>query len=133
MEEESVMMEILKQYQKKYSIVSEIYRLTEEIGELLSKDDRVSSQLVLEMRQDEMNEADRCGESIGILEDAMEQGDRQHLRLLLDGEEGAKLAETWQEKKIVEIQNNIMQTLQRTVEIDKRISLRIAGKDSFYR
>lgn len=133
MEEESVMMEILKQYQKKYSIVSEIYRLTEEIGELLSKDDRVSSQLVLEMRQDEMNEADRCSESIGLLEDAMEQGDRQHLRLLLDGAEGAKLAETWQEKKIVEIQNNIMQTLQRTMEIDKRISLRIAGKDSFYR
>lgn len=132
MEEESIMMEILKQYQKKYSIVTEIYRLTEEIGELLSKDDRVSSQLVLAMRQEEMSKADRCSDSLGILEDVMVQGDREHLRHLLDSEEGAKLAETWEEKKIIEICNNIQQTLLRTAEIDKRISQRIAGKESFY-
>lgn len=133
MEEESIIIEILKQYQKKYSIVVEISRLTEEIGELLSKDDRVSSQLVLGMREDEMYKADDCSSALGLLEEAMEQGARQRLHLLLESEEGAKLAETWEEKKIIEINNNINLTLKKTVEIDKRINLRIAGKESFYR
>lgn len=132
MEKESIMMEILKQYQKKYSITNEIYRLTVEIGDLLSKNDRVSSQLVLAMRQDEMNKSDRCSSSLGLLEDAMEQGEREHLRLLLESADGAKLAETWEEKKVVEIQQNIQMVLRKSIEIDKKISSKIAGKDSFY-
>lgn len=132
MEEESIMIEILKQYQKKYSIVNEIYRLTEEIGDLLSKNDRVSSQLVLGMRQDEMNESDRCSNSLVLLEDAMEQGEREHLHLLLESKDGTGIAETWEEKKILEIQKNIQLVLQKSIEIDKKISLKIAGKDSYY-
>lgn len=133
MAEDNIMIEILKQYQKKYTIAIEIYRLTEEIGELLSRDDRVSSQLVLGMRQDEMYNADKCSSALGLLEEALEQSERQRLHLLLESEEGAKQAETWEEKKIIEIQNNINLTLKKTVELDKRINIKIAGKDSFYK
>lgn len=132
MAEDNIMIEILKQYQKKYTIAIEIYRLTEEIGALLSRDDRVSSQLVLGMREDEMYNSDKCSASLGLLEEALEQSERQRLQLLLGSEEGAKQAETWEEKKIIEIQNNINLTLKKTVELDKRINLKIAGKDSFY-
>lgn len=127
-----MMIEIMKQYQKKYTIVNEIFRLTEEIGNLLSKDDRVSTQLVLNMRQDEMDLADQCSSSLALLEDAMDVGRRQHLRQMLTSEEGEQLAGSWEEKKILEIYQKIQLTLNKTMEMDKRINMRIAGKDSFY-
>lgn len=127
------MIEVMKQYQKKYSIINEIFRLTEEMGNLLSKDDRVSTQLVLNMRQDEMNAADECSASLALLEDAMDVAERYRLRSLLESEDGLSQAQSWEEKKIFEIYEKIQMTLKKTTELDKKINTRIAGKDSYYR
>lgn len=133
MEQNSYIMEIMKQYQKKYTIVDEIFRLTGEIADSLSRNDHVSSQLLLNMRQEEMDQADHCDSKIAMFEDAMSPGERQHLRTILKDENGGVLANTWEEKKVLEIYNNIKSILQKTIEIDRRINLRLAGEDSFYK
>lgn len=132
MEEDSIMIEILKLYQRKYNAVSEIHRLTEEMGEFLSKNDRVSVQLIMKMRQDEMNLADKCNTSVALIESAMEQNDRNRLQRLLENSGENNIAETFEEKKLQEIAKNIKLILQKTIELDKRLSSRIAGNDSFY-
>lgn len=132
MEDKSIMIEFLKLYQRKYNAVSEIQRLTEEMGDLLSKNDKVSVQLVIKMRQDEMDQADKCNGAIAILEDEMNPDDRSRLQQLTENGGSNNIAETFEEKKLQEIVRNIKLVLQKTVELDKRLSSRIAGKDSFY-
>lgn len=132
MENRSMMMDILTLHQRKYNAVSEILRLTEEMGQLLSNNDNVSVQLVLQMRQDEMNRADDCSQSIARLEDSMTSDDRRQIQRILEDTENTDICQTFEEKKLQEILRNIKLALKRTVELDSRISSRIAGKDSFY-
>ena len=49
--EDSILLEILKEMQKKYQCMTEIERITREVGEFLSRNDRTSVQLLLGMRQ----------------------------------------------------------------------------------
>ena len=52
--------EIAKILQKKYTHMSEISRLTNEIAEELSRDDRVSVQMTLGMRGEELEKVKEC-------------------------------------------------------------------------
>lgn len=132
MDQESILSQILKYYQRKYTIICEIYRLTLEMTDTFAHNDHVSTQLILNMRQEEMDRADQCSSSLALLEDSMSVTDRQHLRSILQSEEGHQLANTWEEKKILELYSNIQSTLKKTIEVDKRLNSKIAGQDSYY-
>lgn len=121
--------QIMIQYQKKYSCVCELFRLTEELVQMLSYNDHVSTQMVLKMRQDEMAKVDECSVAISVLEAAMGNEERHSLHEILRGKAPAS---TFEEKKILELYKNIQATLVKTIEIDKRANLKIAGKDSYY-
>ena len=64
---EELLMEVLSQSRKKYGCVSEIGRMTKELAEALSRNDKVSAQLLLEMRGEEMAKADTCEKNIRLL------------------------------------------------------------------
>ena len=132
MEVESILFEIMKQYQKRLGVFNEIYRLTQEIDQLLAANDRGSSQLVLQMRQEEMDKADDCGQDLAYLQNSMNRDEYNRLMQILESPEGENFAERLEEKKIFEIDRQIKQVIQKTVELDKRLNMRIAGKDSFY-
>ncbi|MEG0216562.1 MAG: hypothetical protein RSB57_05770 [Hungatella sp.] len=133
MERDQILSEILIQYQKKYTTVTEIYRLTEEMIGLLNHDDRVSTQLILNMRQEEMDRAEECGGALATLKEQLSAGQRQHLSAVLEASDDRELTESWEEKKIAEIYQNTQTVLQKTIELDKRVNLKLAGKDSYYR
>ncbi len=129
--EESMLLEILKEMQKKYQCMTEIERITREVGEFLSRNDQTSVQMLLGMRQDEMDKSDAIDKNIRCLIS------------VLTPEEAAKVGswikglENWNpdgefSKKIMEKGKNIQQILKRTIDIDKHISTRIAGTQSFY-
>lgn len=128
----SILFEVMKQYQKRLGIFSEIYRLTQEIDQLLAANDRGSSQLVLQMRQEEMDLADQCGEDLAYLQNSLERDEYNRLMQILESPQGENFVERPEEKKIFEINRQIKQVIQKTVELDKRLNMRIAGKDSFY-
>ena len=53
MAEQELWTELLKQMHRRYGAVNEVFRVTKEIADALSRDDRVAAQMLLGMRQEE--------------------------------------------------------------------------------
>lgn len=129
--EEAMRMEILKELQKKYQHIGEIERITREIGDSLSRNDRTSVQLLLGMRQEEMDQTDVCERNIKCLLSALPPSEAAQIKGWIRGEEDEK-PDSPMAEKIVERGKSIRQLLKRTIDVDRHFSTRLAGKDSFY-
>ena len=129
--EESILFEILKEMQKKYTFIVEIERITREMGDALSRNDRESVQLLLGMRQDEMNKADVCTRNVDCLVSALSPEDGSQVREWLNGD-GGRNTDSPMTGMLVEKRKSIQLALKRTIEADRYISMRLSGKDSFY-
>ncbi|MGC6172992.1 hypothetical protein [Lacrimispora sp. 38-1] len=129
--EESMLLEILKEMQKKYQCMAEIERITREIGEFLSRNDQTSVQMLLGMRQEEMDKADMFTKNINCLISVLPPEEAAKVDNLVKGQENWNPNEQISEK-IMEKGKNIQHILKRTIEIDRHISTRIAGTHSFY-
>lgn len=129
--EESMLLEILKEMQKKYQCMNEIERITREVGEFLSRNDQTSVQMLLGMRQDEMDKSDAIDKNIRCLISVLTAEEAVKVESWIRGQENWN-PEGEISKKIMEKGKNIQQILKRTIDIDKHISTRIAGTHSFY-
>lgn len=129
--EDEMLIEILKELQKKYQCIAEIERITREIGEALSRNDRTSVQILLGMRQEEMDTADMSEKNIRYLLSVTPDNDALQIGKWLKGEADA-IPESMFAKKMVEKGKSIQMLLQRTIELDRHISVRLAGQDSYY-
>ena len=127
---EELLTEILKRVQRNYVHMAEIERITKELGDALSRNDQESAQLLIRMRQDEMERTDEVKYEIHLL--IQTSGDeREKLLSWLKGEEKFP-PETFEEKKIVELSGQLMQAVKRTFNVDKVINSRVAGEKSYY-
>lgn len=129
--EDSILLEILKEMQKKYACISEIERITREVGEFLSRNDQLSVQMLLGMRQEEMDRADVFDKNIRCLMSVLSTEE------IIQVDNWVKGKEDWKPNEqtavdIIEKGKNIQKILKRIIEIDKYISMRIAGTHSFY-
>jgi hypothetical protein len=129
--DDSMLIEILKEMQNKYQCIAEIERITQEIGESLSRNDRTSVQILLGMRQEEMNKADIHERNMKCLEAALPPGEAAQIRDWLKGNNDPKPASLVAEK-LVERGNSLQLVLKRVIEMDRHISTRLAGNDSYY-
>lgn len=132
MAEQELWTEILKQMHRRYGAVNEVFRLTKEIADALSRDDRVAAQMLLGMRQGEIEHLSESEEKIYILLQCVGQQERADILAFLKGEREASKEASFEEKKIGEIGNNIRRNLEKIVELDRVVSVKLAGKDSFY-
>lgn len=126
-----MLVEILKEMQKKYMCIVEIERITREMGDVLSRNDRESVQMLLGMRQDEMNKADVCIRNIEYLLSALSPEDSSQVREWLNGD-GDRNPDSPMAAKLAEKGMSIKLALKRTIEADRHISMRLSGKDSYY-
>lgn len=133
MADQELLVEILKQLQRRYQAVNEAFRVTKEMADVLSRDDRVAAQMLLEMRQEELDHLSESEEKIYILLECVDQQERSELLALLKGERKASPEASFEKKKIGEIGENIRRNLEKVLELDRVISVRLAGKDSFYK
>lgn len=129
--EDSILIEILKEMQKKYQCVVEIERLTGDIGESLSRNDRTTVQMLLGMRQEEMDKADLFEKNINYFVTALPPRESALVKSWIKGLED-KETDSEITDKIVKKGKSIQLILKRTIEIDKHISMRMAGTHSFY-
>ncbi|MDR1548898.1 MAG: hypothetical protein LBT06_09975 [Hungatella sp.] len=130
--EDLMLFEILKEMQNKYSCIVEIECITREIGESLSRNDRTSAQMLLGMRQEEMDQADIHDRNMKYLISALSPAEAFRVREWQKGNEGEKPLSPNAEK-LVEKGKDLWAVLKRTIEADRLISTRLAGKDSYYR
>lgn len=129
--DDSMLIEILKEMQNKYQCIIEIERITREVGESLSRNDRTSVQLLLGMRQEEMDKADINERNIKCLILALPSAKAAQVRDWLKGNNAHKPVSPVAEK-LVERGKSFQLVMKRVVEMDRHISTRLAGKDSYY-
>ena len=127
---EELLMEILKRVQRNYRHMVEIERVTKEMADALSRNDQESAQLLMKMRQDEL---ERFLDSKREIQMLIEVGgeDKEKLRSWLNAE-GKYQPEAFGEKKMLELSTQLQQVLKRTIDVDKVFNSRVAGKDSYY-
>lgn len=114
---------------KRYNCVLEIHRMTEEFKEALDRNDTASSDIILNMREKEMEEYDICDRNLERICDEIEEEQLYNLVFgrpcyQFDGEDIEKL-----EKLVIRTKY----TLSKVIQIDKVVSMRLAGTDSFYK
>lgn len=133
MADQELWTELLKQMQRRYGTVDEVFRVTKELTDALSRDDRMAAQMLLEMRQEELDHLSESEEKIYMLLECVDQQERNGILKLLKGERKVSSEASFEEKKIGEIGENIRRNLEKVLELDRVISVRLAGKDSFYK
>ncbi|WP_333650748.1 hypothetical protein [Lacrimispora sp.] len=129
--EKAMMIEILKEMQIKYNCITEIERITREMGDSLSRNDRELVQMLLGMRQEEMDKADVSTSNVDCLIVALRPEEVSKIRTWLKGSTDVN-PDTPEAQMLVEKGKNIHLALKRTIELDRHISLRLSGKDSYY-
>ena len=129
---EELLTEILKRVQRNYTRVVEIERITRELGDALSRNDRESAQLLIKMRQDEMEMVGESRDEIQMLLQTVDEKEREKLKDWLNGKRGEQ-PDSFEAQKIMDISGTLTQILDRTISLDKAINKKIAGKDSFYK
>ncbi|RKD33004.1 hypothetical protein [Lacrimispora algidixylanolytica] len=129
--EDEMLMEILKEMQKKYQCFNEIERITKDIGDALSRNDRALVQILLGMRQEEIDQAEMSERNIHLLLSFITTDEATQAMNWIKGNK-ENIPENPIIKKLVEKGTSIQMLVQRTIELDRHISMRLAGKDSFY-
>lgn len=118
-------------FQRKYNIIREMDKLTDELVESVSRNDEVSASLILDMRAEEMAKCDECQSDLwDVVRNSQEQ---QFLLDILKSDPFVqKNFKTFEEKKIFEIRQKTSRLLDSLKEKDRRVSLQVGGKKSFY-
>lgn len=128
---EEMLEEILKLVYREYREIVEIERLTCELEETLNHSDRKSANLILEMRQSEMERVSQAKRAISELLESMDDDLKNDIKRLLEGEQLSERKESEAERisMISRQRNHTMENIRR---IDRVLSRRVAGKDSYY-
>lgn len=123
-------LEILKLLVKRQNHLNETYRLTKELSQTLDRNDRVSAQMMLEMRGQEMEGIEESGRKLHLFKEQLSRETQEEIEMLLQCREIENPDKNTE--KIIEIVKNCKKLLEGTIAIDKRMSKKVAGTDSFY-
>lgn len=114
---------------KKYNFLGEVEDLTQQLAQALDRNDQVAVRMLLAMRQEpvlHLEEIDSVGK---VRREALASEDRARVSDLLKGGE----PRSNEERIFQEQAQKAHRLLERVVEADRRVSLRMAGENSFYR
>ena len=125
---ESELLDLTVLERKKYNYLNEALDLSQQMGEALDRADQVSIQLLLALRGEpilHLQEVDRLEKS---RKSGFSQEDKQRLEELCQG----VAPQLREEGLFAEQAGKTRRLLERVVDLDRRLSLRLAGEDSFY-
>ena len=114
--------------QKMYTALSEVMELTGELADAFQRQDQVSVQMFLGMRQEPIDRLESCKAMLERQCLQLPPEQRQILRGILKGQTPPPQAPALGEL----VQKNT-RLLDRILEVDRRLNLRIGGEHSFYR
>ena len=125
---ESELLDLTVLERKKYNYLNEVLDLSQQLGEALDRADQVSIQMLLALRGEpvlHLQEVDQLEKS---RKSGFSQEDKQRLEELCQG----VAPQLREEGLFAEQAGKTRRLLERVVELDRRLSLRLAGEDSFY-
>lgn len=127
MQQESIMQEIVKKRREKYRRFLEIMNLTEELDKALQYNDSDSTAMIMRMRGTEMEAIDVIDKDVAYLIYTLDSSVSRQLKQLPQNQPVADVISQYHD-----IQEKIRRVAHKVLEMDQRISIKIAGKDSFY-
>ena len=122
------LMNTLVQAKKIYSLLNEVYDISLQLAEATSRQDNVTIQMLLSMRQEPLNLLSETDQALRILVGEIPAPDGERFRRLLDGEAPAAAEE---EPLATQIASN-RRLLQKVVDVDRHINQKLTGDKSFY-
>ncbi len=128
--QEELLTEVLKRVQRNYVHMVEIERVTKELAEAMSRNDQESVQLLMKMRQEELEQFAETKQEIRLLTEAGGE-EKEKVKSWLKGEDQYE-PENFEARKIKELSCQLLQVLNRTISIDKVLNQKVTGKDSYY-
>ncbi len=111
-----------------YTALSELLELTTDLSEAIQRQDQVSVQLFLSMRQEPLERLRICDAHLRRLCSSLPQAESAQLRQVLNGQSGGTATTQGLERTV--LQNR--QLLEQITRMDERINRRMGGKKSFY-
>lgn len=114
---------------KKYNYLNETMDLTTQLAENLERNDQVSARIILAMRQDPILHLAEVDQACKLRREDLDPEDRERVAALLKGAE----PRSGEERAFLEQVGRTRRLLERVVELDRRVSIRLAGEDSFYK
>ena len=103
--------------------------LTEQIGQAADRNDQVAMRMLVAMRQDPILSLAEVDDTAKTRLEGLDREERERLEELRSG---ADQARNDAERTFLEQSGRTRRLLERVVELDRRISLRMAGDHSFY-
>lgn len=123
-------LEVLKLLMERRGYLNEVLKITGELNESMDRNDRVSVQMLLKMRAEELEKTDSTLRKLRDFKEQLGGETAKEIDSLLDGN---KLdGQTPEMDKIIEAAANCRKILEDIISVDKRMSRRVAGKNSFY-
>lgn len=114
---------------KKYNCLVEVEDVTRQLAEALDRNDQVAARMLVAMRQDPLLQLEEVDRGEKKQKAALPEEDQDRIRTLLKEEvpryEG--------EDAFLEQAGKTRRLLERVVELDRRVNMRMAGDHSFYR
>ena len=123
---------ILLNLQKKYNKVNEFQDITKQMAASLQRNDLYSFQLLMNMRTELMIDIENMDYAEEELIKSLSEDDEKQIRSALSKEMEGKQFATSDLQRINDIYNKTKRSLQNTVQVDKAISLKVGGENSFY-
>lgn len=113
---------------KKFNYLNEALDLTQQMGEALDRNDQVSLKMLLAMRQDPIRYLDELSHTISARRQDLPPEEQERIKALLSGAS----PRSREEDTFVQQAAGASRLLQRVVELDRAVSLRLAGDSSIY-
>ena len=113
---------------KKYNYLCEVLDLTQQLGQSMDRNDPVSMRMLVSMRQDPIVALDELNRSIQQRKSEFSPQEQERISDLLSGAAPSNDAEN----AFCNQAGLARRQLERVLELDRRINLRIAGEDSYY-
>lgn len=114
---------------KKYNCLVEVQDVTRQLAESLDRNDQVSTRMLVAMRQDPLLQLEEVDRGERQRKAGLPEEDRERIQALLRGDAPRYDGED----VFLEQAGKTRRLLEQVVELDRRISLRMAGDHSFYR
>lgn len=126
--EQTKLMDIHVQVRKMYNLLGEIMDLSQQLAQSVDRDDQVSVQMLLAMREEPIRKLLLAQEAIKQQLTALPPEDARYLRSLLDGHP----ARTAQEEPLARQIATNLRLLKRVQEIEKPLNQKICRDKSVF-
>lgn len=127
--DEKLLMDALVHMKRMGNLLNEIHDLSRELAGALERNDQVSAEMLIAMRQDPINQMEETDQALrDRLYSVQDAGERAHLAGLLNGTAQPEPVEQMLAEQVAANRRRLSQVL----ELDKRLNLRMAREKSVY-